>query len=80
MMTALLPDSTNDARCFRRHRRCTCRHVELLRDHDQHTHNLLVQNPRLLVHAPNHPHATRQNRSPAASFITRAPELVANSP
>jgi hypothetical protein len=46
MMTALLRDSTNCARCFRRHRRCTCRHVGSLRNHDQNTQNLLVQKPR----------------------------------
>jgi hypothetical protein len=34
MMTPLLRDSIC-ARCFRRHRRCTCRHVGLLRHHDQ---------------------------------------------
>jgi hypothetical protein len=80
MMTELLRASTNYARCFRRQRRCACRHIGLLRDHDQQTHNLVVQKPRLLVHPPNHPHATRQNRSPDASSIIRAPEPAAKSP
>jgi hypothetical protein len=46
MITELLRDSPNCARCFRRHRRCACRHVGWLRNHDQNTQNLVVQNSR----------------------------------
>ncbi len=80
MMTALLRDSTNYARCFRRHRRCTCRHAGLLHHHEQNTQNLVVQNSRHSFTLPIIPTLRGKIGLPRPRFIIRPPEPAAKSP